>query len=108
MIVLTDGEDNDIYDYSTILQRAKDNNIIIYTIGLGSSVDTNLLTKIASSTGVKYYTATSAGDLASEFDKITEETIDFVTDSDKDDIVDYYEDAINEGKLTLVTGKYRL
>lgn len=105
MIVLTDGEDNDSYNYDALLQRAKDNNIVIYTIGLGSDVDTKLLTKIATTTGGKYYNASSAGDLVDEFDKVTGETIDFVTDTDKDGISDYYEKAINEGKLRLGTGK---
>lgn len=105
MIVLTDGEDNYSYDYSAILQRAIDNNIIIYTIGLGSSVDISLLTNIATTTGGKYYHASSAGDLIDEFDKITGETIDFVTDTDSDGISDYYEKAINDGKLRLGTGK---
>lgn len=36
MIVLTDGEDNYSYNYSALLKRAKDNNITVYTIGLGS------------------------------------------------------------------------
>lgn len=105
MIVLTDGEDNDSYNYDALLQRAKDNNIVIYTIGLGSDVDTKLLTKIATTTGGKYYNASSAGDLVDEFDKITGETIDFVTDTDKDGISDYYEKAINEGKIRLGSGK---
>lgn len=105
MIVLTDGEDNYSYNYNSLLQRAIDNNIIIYTIGLGSSVDTSLLTNIATTTGGKYYHASSAGDLVDEFDKITGETIDFVTDTDKDGISDYYEKAINEGKVTLGSGK---
>lgn len=105
MIILTDGEDNYSYNYTSLLQRAIDSNIIIYTIGLGSSVDTNLLINIATTTGGKYYHASSAGDLVDEFDKLAGETIDFVTDTDKDGISDYYEKAINEGKLRLGNGK---
>ena len=105
MIVLTDGQDSRSHDYDSILKRAKDNNIIVYTIGLGSSVDIGLLNNIATTTGGKYYHASLAGDLVAEFDKITGETIDFVTDTDKDGISDYYEKYINDGKLTLGTGK---
>ena len=51
-IVLTDGEGA----YSAALtQQAKDNGITIYTIGLGTSVDTALLQGIATATGGQYF-----------------------------------------------------
>ncbi|KCZ72319.1 uncharacterized protein containing a von Willebrand factor type A (vWA) domain [Candidatus Methanoperedens nitroreducens] len=52
MILLTDGEGY-YHDYYT--QQAVANNITIYTIGLGSSVDSVLLTGITTATGGQYY-----------------------------------------------------
>ncbi|MGH4120765.1 VWA domain-containing protein, partial [Clostridium sp.] len=104
MIVLTDGEDNDNNDYEPLLKRAKDNNIVIYTIGLGTSIDVSLLNNIANTTGGKYYSASIASDLIEEFDKITNETIDYITDSDGDFLCNYYENMINEEKIRLGTG----
>lgn len=93
LIMLTDGEGS----YNSLLtQRAIDNNIIIYTIGLGSEVDTNLLTNIATQTGGKYYHADAAGDLVDQFEDISS-SIDLTKDSDNDGLCDYFEDHIRLG-----------
>ncbi len=76
-ILLTDGEGT----YSSALtQQAKDNGIVIYTIGLGSSVDEALLRSIAVGTGGAYFQVSHAGDLVPIFQTIKDETKD--TDGD--------------------------
>lgn len=105
MFVLTDGEDTGTYDYDKIIKELKKENITVYTMGLGKSIDTNLLEKIAKQTGGKYYHASTSGELVDEIDKVIGDTVDFVTDTDKDGISDYYEKAINDGTLRLGTGK---
>jgi len=67
-ILLTDGEDTTGHSHSQILgeaQRAANNGIVIYTIGLGrpTSIDEPLLIDIATITGGKYLRAQSANDL---------------------------------------------
>ncbi|MDJ1420789.1 MAG: VWA domain-containing protein [Candidatus Methanoperedens sp.] len=68
MILLTDGEGY-YHDYYT--QQAVANNITIYTIGLGSSVDSTLLTGIATATGGQYYSVASADQLPEVFRTIS-------------------------------------
>ncbi|MEV4706224.1 VWA domain-containing protein [Actinoplanes sp. NPDC049316] len=70
-ILLTDGEG--YYDQS-LTDRARINDISIYTIGLGYSVDTALLSSIANRTGGKYYNVATAADLPQVFRRISEET----------------------------------
>ena len=101
IILLTDG--NGSYS-STYSQQALDAGIVIYTIGLGNSVDTSLLTEIASFTGGKYYHATTADDLIGIYDDTASETIDYVTDSNNDGISDYYTKLIYDGTLVLSNG----
>jgi hypothetical protein len=57
IILLTDGMTGDDALCLQEAQRAADNDIKIYTIGLGNSVDENLLKDIAEITGGKYYPA---------------------------------------------------
>jgi hypothetical protein len=57
VILLTDGVTSDDALCYQEAQRAADNNIKIYTIGLGNSVDEALLEDIAEITGGKYYPA---------------------------------------------------
>jgi uncharacterized protein YegL len=82
-ILLTDGEGSYSSYYT---QKAKNNNITIYTIGLGNYVDTNLLTGIATATGGKYFSVSTASDLPSVFRTISQEIE--VIDTDKDGIAD--------------------
>lgn len=106
IIFLTDGEDTKVsYSYNELIASAQQNNITIYTIGLGSSIDSQLLNRIATSTGGKYYHATVAGDLKDIFEDATDETIDFSLDTDNDGIPDYYEKKSLEEKLLLFNGK---
>ena len=99
--ILTDG----LGDYdSRYTQEAIDNNIIVYTIGLGSGVDSDLLTDIAEATGGKYYFATEADELLDIFKEVSLETIDFTTDTNNDGISDYFTKLICDGTLVLSNG----
>jgi len=53
-----------------VIQYAIANNVTIYTIGLGSSVDTAALTSYANQTGGKYYPAPSPSDLGGIYAQI--------------------------------------
>jgi Mg-chelatase subunit ChlD len=95
MIVLTDGVDNaSSYSLSSVVNVAQANGIIIYTVGLGNSLDETSLIRLADDTGGKYYHAASAGELIEIYDEIGDETINLTLDSDNDGIIDYYEDKI--------------
>lgn len=98
IIMLTDGQGSYSASYT---QTAIDNNIVVYTVGLGSGVDQKLLEQIADSTGGKYYFASTNTDLYDIYEKIENETIDYTTDSNDDKISDYYTKLLYEGKLTV-------
>ncbi|KKH45944.1 hypothetical protein EO93_06765 [Methanosarcina sp. 1.H.A.2.2] len=86
VILLTDGQGT----YSnTYTQQAINNNITVYTVGLGSDVDTALLTGIATATGGQYFPVSSAEDLPDVFRTISEEIE--PTDTDEDGIPDITE-----------------
>ena len=91
IIMLTDGDGD--YD-SKLTSQAVQNNVTIYTVGLGSDVDELLLTNIASQTGGKYYNAAVADDLIKEFDRITQDVVDLTKDSDSDGLSDYHEERL--------------
>ncbi|MCD4845508.1 MAG: VWA domain-containing protein [Methanosarcinales archaeon] len=83
MVLMTDGIDNAGY-HSILLEveRAKNNNTIIYTIGLGSDeseVDP-VLSEIANTTGGKYYFAPDAGTLKDIFRGIAANITNFTAD----------------------------
>lgn len=101
IIFLTDGDGEYNTSYTT---TAAENNIIIYTIGLGAGVKEEVLKAIADGTGGKYYFATSAEGLPDIYDDVSFETIDYTTDSNNDGISDYYTTLINSGKLLLPNG----
>lgn len=71
MILLTDGDGswNNVY-----LTQAKQNLITIYTIGLGSAVNSSLLGRIASETGGKYHQVDNASELPEVFRRISDDT----------------------------------
>ena len=104
MIVFTDGYDEPAtsYDkhYKDLVERAKENEITIYTVGI-STIDEALLTKVAEATGGKYYYASVISELQSKVEEIKEEAIDYKTDSNEDGISDYYTKMIEEGTLVL-------
>lgn len=101
IIMLTDGDGS--YD-NGLTAMAKDEGISIYTIGLGSDVNEDLLKVIAEETSGKYYFATTADDLIPIYEDTAIETIDYSTDSNNDGISDYFTRLICEGKLRTGTG----
>ena len=100
IVLLTDGE-GDCKDEHIAL--AKQNNIKIYTIGLGDTISEDLLKKIATETGGEYFHASEASMLNKIFEKIADKT-DLYKDSDGDGIKDYYEKEMDKGHLRLGTG----
>ncbi|AKB73460.1 hypothetical protein MSLAZ_0199 [Methanosarcina lacustris Z-7289] len=79
VILLTDGQGS-YSDYYT--QQAINNNITVYTVGLGSGVNSALLTSIATSTGGQYFSVSTAEDLPDVFRTISEEIEPADTDGD--------------------------
>ena len=88
VIFLTDGDGswND-----RAIQYAKDQNVIVYTIGLGDGVSDELLEKIAVGTGGKYFPSENAEQLEEIFEQTASDTIDRLKDTDNDGIPDYLE-----------------
>lgn len=110
IIFITDGEDTKVsYPYEDLITVAKENHIIIYTVGMGNASE-DILKKVASETGGKYYHATGFGDadnildLEDIFEEIESETIDYTLDSNNDGISDYFTKLMCEGKLKTGTG----
>lgn len=105
MIVLSDGATSDTNLHSTVVSKANEENIRIYTVGLGSSTSyfNNYLKPLANNTGAVFYLASDATQLADIYKDISEK-IDIETDSDEDGVPDYYEDNMilfNGVKLVL-------
>lgn len=71
MILLTDGDGS---WSSSHLTQAKQNFITIYTIGLGSGVNSGLLATIAAESGGKYHQVDSAEELPEVFRRISGDT----------------------------------
>lgn len=105
IIMLTDGYG----EYNTELtKQAAENGIVVYTIGLGGEVRSDILTQIAQGTGGKYYFVSKASGLEDVYGEIEVETIDYVTDSNNDGISDYYTKLIAEGRLVPGNGSKEL
>lgn len=105
IILLTDGQDSGFNNYwNEYAQLCVENNIIAYSIGIGSGVSSSHLTKFAESTDGKYYHADVASDLKHYFEEIKSETVDYTTDSNNDGISDYYTNLIATGELPLSNG----
>jgi Mg-chelatase subunit ChlD len=100
IIMLTDGQGSYSTSYTT---TAKSMGVTIYTVGLGSSVSTSVLTNMAEGTGGSYFHASQADKLYGIFDRILELT-DLTKDSDSDGVSDYHEKAMASGQLRLGTG----
>ena len=98
IIVLSDGKDEPAtnYDshYAHLTQQAADNGIVVYTIGVGTTVDTTVLTKVAEGTGGNYYHTSVASQIKDKFEEVKEDTIDLTADKNNDGIPDYYNDLI--------------
>lgn len=90
IIFLTDGEDNYFhYDYDDIIKSAQDKQITIFTIGLTHYSNEKLLDKIATATGGKFFSISNTDELYECYQKIKELTVDYIKDSNFDDISDY-------------------
>lgn len=88
IIMLTDG----VGDYDdNLTQQAKDYGITVFTIGLGSAVDVDLMKRIAESTGGKFYYAENSDKLIDIFNETSEDLIDLTKDTDEDGLSDYHE-----------------
>ena len=86
-ILLTDGDGSYSHSYTT---NAFENGIVIYTIGLGSGINENLLKEIAGRTGGQYFHASGAEDLPIVFDRIRD-IVNEQEDTDGDGIPDIVE-----------------
>lgn len=102
IIFLTDGDGDYSSSYTT---TAAENEIVIYTIGLGSGVRADTLKQIAEGTGGKYYAASTANNLGDIYYEISNETVDYSTDSNNDGISDYFTQLLCDGTLRLGSGK---
>lgn len=72
MILLTDGDDqNSSATFNTALNAVKTSGSVLFTIGLGSGIQTGLLTTLATETGGKYYSAPKASDLDAIYSAIS-------------------------------------
>lgn len=90
IIFLTDGEDTHFhYDYDEIIKSAQDKQITIFTIGLTHYSNGDLLDKIATQTGGKFFNISDISELSDCYQKIKDLTIDYITDSNGDGISDY-------------------
>jgi VWFA-related protein len=73
VITLTDGqENNSSTTLSELIDEAQGAGIPVYTIGLGSGVDENNLTTLASETGGDYYQAPDSSDLVNIYNQISQ------------------------------------
>lgn len=65
LIALTDGEDNRSrnHNQNSIIKLAVDNNIIIYTVGIGSTKMNTVLSNVAKQTGGMFFEARTSRDL---------------------------------------------
>lgn len=100
IVLLTDG--SGAYD-SYYTRKAKEMEVVIYTIGLGNSVNSTLLKNMSEGTGGQYFPASDASELYSIYESILELT-EMNKDSDKDGISDYHEKHIESGEIRLGTG----
>ncbi len=92
IVLLTDGISTDTggYTVNDIVSLAKAKNVTIMTIGLGDEVDTELLTKIAESTGGDYYPISEANILEGLYSTMIASMKDDIVDDDLDGTPDSY------------------
>ncbi len=103
VFLMTDGEGT-ASNYGPLIDQAKAKEVVVYCVGLGSGVNTTLMTAIAKETGGKYVHANNAVELEAVFAGISEDLTDFNNDTDGDMLNDYYEKKIASGELRLGTG----
>lgn len=64
VVLLSDGDDTDsVSELDAVLRPAIEHKIPVYAIGLGSEIQSDVLTRIARETGGRYYAAPKATDL---------------------------------------------
>jgi VWFA-related protein len=103
MIVLTDGIDNaSVCKLEDVAKEAVENDVIIYTVGLGSELDETSLKELAARTDGRYFHASLASELTIIYNEISQEAADMTTDSDGDGIFDYYEERVRAGNGVLL------
>ncbi|MGN0316488.1 MAG: VWA domain-containing protein [Lachnospira sp.] len=111
MVVFTDEYDQPYTtyesNYKNLVERAKQSGVTIYTIGIGIT-DQNLLTNVAQNACGSFYHANVISDLKGELDKVREDAVDLVTDSNEDGISDYYTEKIKNGEIVLSNGSKEL
>ena len=110
ILFMTDGEDTTSdpeKSYEDLIADAQSTGVKIYTVALGKA-NTELLNRIAESTGGKCYEAKAGLDLEDIYKDIEVETVDLFTDSNDDGIPDYYNKLIYEGTLILSNGSREL
>ena len=77
IIVLSDGDDTaSQFGFKRVLDEAKSNNTLIYTIALGNAAGggrKNVLKEFAEVTGGKYFSVGKASDLGEVYQRIAEE-----------------------------------
>jgi len=75
IILLSDGEDTSSqFGYKRVLQEAKSNNTILYTIGVGGgSIDKGVLKEFAEVTGGKAFFVKKADELGAVYQRIADE-----------------------------------
>jgi VWFA-related protein len=66
VLALTDGEDTSSSrtDLGKMIDYVQDSNVVVFTIGLGSDVQSTMLERVARETGGQYYEEPSGSDLA--------------------------------------------
>ncbi len=85
LVLMTDG-DSSYADYLT--QTARDQGVVIDTIGLGDGVQSTLLQSIADGTGGQFLALTDASQLPALYASLGKGLIDDGTDTDQDGLTD--------------------
>lgn len=96
MVVLSDGETEDLNMHTDMISKAVQNHVKVYTVGLGANSTTyfeSYLKPLAAETEGKFYLAENALELKSIYEDIGNK-IDLETDSDSDGIPDYFEESV--------------
>ncbi len=91
LVLLTDGKDTSYTlknSSNTIIKNAKEIDVKVCVIGLGSSIDSDDLNDIAEGTGCDYYNANDANSLDEIYSLIAADINYNLVDTDKDGVAD--------------------